>query len=83
MLDTRVALVIKPCVEWLAKRAASCGVTANMLTGMALTLGLTGSVLIASQNFLMGFAVFFCLGCLMLWMVRWRVLGRLRHGAVF
>lgn len=57
MIDRPLALLIKPCVDAIARRISQHGLQANTLTWIGFFLGLTSSSLIANSYFLSGLAL--------------------------
>jgi phosphatidylglycerophosphate synthase len=57
MIDRPLALLIKPCVDAIARRISQHGLQADTLTWIGFFLGLTSSGLIANGYFLSGLAL--------------------------
>lgn len=57
MIDRPLAILIKPCVDAIARRLIQRGLRADTLTWIGFSLGLISSGLIASGYFLSGLAV--------------------------
>lgn len=57
MLDRQVTAWIRPAIDRLARRAASLGLSADLLTLIGFILGLVAAALIAGQQFKLGLAL--------------------------